>query len=70
MKKILVALIFLIIFYIALNFTLKYIPSGKINKASKEFTEENFGRKIAISNQRKHIKRHISKKYYCVRSGR
>jgi hypothetical protein len=49
MKKILVALILLIIFYLALNFTLNIFLPEKINKAAKEFVEENFGRKITVS---------------------
>lgn len=49
MKKILVILIIAIIFYLASNFVLSIFLPEKINKAAKEFVEENFGRKINIS---------------------
>jgi len=49
MKKILIILILVISFYLAANFVLSTLLPEKINKAAKEFVEENFGRKITIS---------------------
>ena len=49
MKKILIILILVISFYLAANFILSTLLPEKINKAAKEFVEDNFGRKITIS---------------------
>ncbi|MDD4954615.1 MAG: AsmA-like C-terminal region-containing protein [Candidatus Omnitrophica bacterium] len=50
MKKILIILIIAISFYLAINFVLSILLPEKINKAAKDFVEDNFGRKITISH--------------------